>query len=100
MKIIKLDFKISILTSNLSDYSDAYILAQGIITVVNTAVQGQLHNAANKKVTFKICAPFTNWISRMNSNQVHNAYDVDIVMPMYSLIEYSANYSKTSGILW
>ena len=43
MKIIKLDFKISILTSNLSDYSDAYILAQGIITVVNTAVQGQPH---------------------------------------------------------
>ena len=36
----------------------------------------------------------------MNSNQVHNAYDVDIVMPMYSLIEYSANYSETSGILW
>ena len=66
---------------------------------MNTA-QGRSHNAANKKVTFKICARFTNWISRINSNQVHNAYDVYIVMPMYRLIEYSANYSKTSGILW
>ena len=54
---------------------------------MKTAVQGQPHNAANKKVTFKICARFSNWISRMNSNQVHNAYDVDRVMPMYSLIE-------------
>ena len=53
-----------------------------------------------KKVTFKNCAPFTNCISEINNTQVDNAKDIDIVMPMYNLIEYSDNYVKTSGGLW
>ena len=44
--------------------------------------------------------PFTNCISEINNTQVDNAKDIDIVMPMYNLIEYSDNYSKTSGGLW
>ena len=53
----------------------------------------------NKKVIFKNCAPFTNCISEIKNTQVDNAKDIDIVMPMYNLIEYSNNYSKTSGSL-
>ena len=53
-----------------------------------------------KKVLFKNCAPFTNCISEINNTQVDNAKDIDIVMPIYNLIEYSDNYSRTSGNLW
>ena len=53
-----------------------------------------------KKVIFKNCASFINCISKINNAQVDNAKDVDIVMPIYNLIEYSGNYSKTSGSLW
>ena len=51
-------------------------------------------------MTFKNCAPFTNCISEINNTQVDNAKDIDIVMPMYNLIEYSDNFAKTSGSLW
>ena len=51
----------------------------------------------NKKVTFENCAPFTNCISKINNTQKDNAEYIDIVMPMYNLIEYSGNYWKTSG---
>ena len=53
-----------------------------------------------KEITFKNCAPFTKCISRINSTDIDNAQDIDIVMPMYNVIEYSDNYSKTSGSLW
>ena len=43
---------------------------------------------------------FTNYISEVNNTQIDNAKDIDIVMSMYNLIEYSDYYSKTSGILW
>ena len=49
---------------------------------------------------FKNCAPFTGCISKLNNTQIDNAEYIDIVMPMYNLIEYSDNYSKTSGSLW
>ena len=83
------------LRSSLCDYSDAYILVKGNISVNNTAAAG-----AAKKIIFKNCAPFTNCISKINNNQIDNAEYIDIVMPMYNLIEYSDNYSKTSGSLW
>ena len=54
----------------------------------------------DKDVTFKNCAPFTKCISRTNNTDIDNAKDIDIVMPMYNVIEYSDNYSKTSGSLW
>ena len=91
------------LKSSLCDYSDAYILVKGTITVNNTAAAAAAAAAANntnKKVIFKNCAPFTNCISETNNTQVDNAKDIDIVMPMYNLIEYSDNYAKTSGSLW
>ena len=51
-------------------------------------------------MAFKTCAPFTNCISKINNTHVGNAKDIDIVMPMYNLIEYSDNYAKTTGSLW
>ena len=97
-KLIK--FKTSMLRSSLCDYSDAYILVKGNITVNNTAAAGADANNDNKKVIFKNCAPFTDCISKINNTDIDNAKYIDIVMPMYNLIEYSDNYSKTSGSLW
>ena len=54
----------------------------------------------NEGVIFKNCAQFTKCISRINGTDIDNSPDIDIVMPMYNLIEYSDNYSKTSGSLW
>ena len=85
---------------SLCDYSDTYILVRGNISVNNTAAAGADASNTNKKVIFKNCAPFTDCISKINNTQVDNAKDIDIVMPMYNLIEYSDNYSKTSGSLW
>ena len=93
-------FKTSMLRSSLCDYSDAYILVKGNITVNNTAADGAAANNTDKKVIFKNCAPFTNRISKINNTQIDNAEYTDIVMPMYNLIEYSVNYSKTSWSLW
>ena len=88
------------LKSSLCDYSDAYILVKGTITVNNTAAEGAAANNRNKKVIFKNCAPFTNCISEINNTQIDNTKDIDTVMPMYNLIEYSDNYAKTTGNLW
>ena len=44
--------------------------------------------------------PFTSYICRINNTQVDDAQDIDAVIPMYHLIEYSDNYSKISRILW
>ena len=88
------------LKSSLCDYSDAYVLVKGTISVNNAAAQGAAANNTNKKVIFKNCAPFTNCISEINNTQIDNAKDIDIVMPMYNLIEYSDNYAKTTGSLW
>ena len=87
------------LKSSLYDYSDAYILVKGTISVNNTADAGADASNTSKKVIFKNCAPFTNCISEINNTQVDNAKDIDIVMSMYNLIEYSDNYAKTSGSL-
>ena len=96
----QIKFKTTMLKSSLCDYSDAYILVKGTITVNNTAAADADANNTNKKVIFKNCAPFTICISEINNTQVDNVKDIDIVMPMYNLIEYSDNYSKTSGSLW
>ena len=98
--ISQIKFKTKMLKSSLCDYNDACILVKGTITVNSTAAAGADARDANKKVMFKNCAPFTNCISEINNTQVDNAKDIDIVMPMYNLIEYSDNYSKISGSLW
>ena len=84
------------LRASLCDYSVAYILVKGNIRVNNTAADGSDANNTNKKVIFKNCAPFTSCISKINNTQIDNAKYIDIVMPMYDLIEYNDNYSKTS----
>ena len=91
----QIKFKTTMLKFSLCDYSDAYILVKGTITVPNTAAADAKANNANEKVIFKNCATFINCISQINNTQVDNAKDIDIVMPVYNLIDYSDNYSKT-----
>ena len=95
-------FKTTMLRSNLCDYADAYILVNGRVTITGAGDDAAARQAdeRDKGVTFKNCAPFTKCISRINNTEIDNAKDIDIVMPMYNLIEYSDNYSKTSGSLW
>ena len=88
-----------ILKSSLCDYTDAYVLVKGNITVNNTAGAGAAANNTNKKVIFKNCTPFTECKSETNNTQVDSAKYIDRVMSMYNLIEYSEIYSKTSGSL-
>ena len=95
----QIKFETTMLKSSLCDYSDAYILVKGTISVNGTAA-GDAINNNNRKVIFKNCAPFTNCISEINNTQIDNAKDIDIVMHMYNLIEYSDNYAKTTGSLW
>ena len=96
----QIKFKTTMLKSSLCNYSDAYILVKGNISVNATAADDSNANNTNKKVIFKDCALFTNFISEINNTQIGNAKDIDIVMPMYNLIEYSDNYAKTTGGLW
>ena len=90
------------LGSDLCEYADAYVLVKGTITITGAGD----HDAAkqlgerNKDVIFKKFAPFTKWIRRINNTDINNAPDIDIVMPMYNLIEYSDNYAKASGSLY
>ena len=95
-------FKTTVLRSNLCDYADSYILVKGTITSTGAGDDAAAKRAdeRNKEETFENCAPFTKCISRINNIDIDNAHDIDIVMPMYNLIEYSDNYSKTSGSLW
>ena len=88
------------LRSSVCEYSDAYILVKGNISVINNAAVDADANNTNQKVIFTNCAPFTDCISKINNTEVDNAKDIDIVMAMYNLIEYINNYSKTSGSLW
>ena len=75
----------------LCDYSHAYMLLKGTITVNNAVAAGADANNANKKVIFINCALFTDYESKINNVEIDNAKDIDIVMPMYVLIEYSDN---------
>ena len=88
--------------SNLRDYADAYILVKGTITITRTGDDDAAKrlDEKNKGVIFKNCASFTKCTGRINNTDIDNAQYIGIVMPMYSLIEYSDNYSKTSGSLW
>ena len=92
----------TMLRPNLCDYADSYILVKGTITITRAGNDDAARrpDEKDKGVTFKNCTPFTKCISRINNTDIDNAQDIDIVMPMYDLIEYSNNYSKTSGSLW
>ena len=77
-----------------------HLLVKGTIIVINTTARYQPNNGACKKLIFKNCAPVTNCISRINNMQADDARDIDVVVSMYNLTEYSNNYLKISGILW
>ena len=107
--------KTSMLRSDLCDFSDAYIIVHGNITVTkktftpddtdapnNTAANITATNTANnnafgeKKLVFKNNTPFINCISKINGVKIDNAKDLDVVMPMYKLLEHSKNYKKNN----
>ena len=83
------------LRSDLCDFSDVYIVVKETITVTNPS-----NNAYDKKLAFKNNAPFVSCISKINNALIDNAGDLDVVMSMYNLLEYSKNYSKTTGSFW
>ena len=78
--------------SSLCDCSGAYILVTGNINVTG--------GDANTKVAFKICAPFKKCRTEINGTFVDAANFINTTIPLYNLIEYSDNYSDTSGSLW
>ena len=86
-------FKTSMLRSDLYDFSDAYIVMKGKITVTNPK-----NDACDKKLAFKNNAPFVSCVSKINNTFIDNAEDLDVAIPMYNLLEYSKNYSKTTGV--
>ena len=84
-------YETKVIKSDLCDFSDTYILVTGNITVTG--------GDANTRVAFKNCALFTKSITHINDEHVDNADNLDIIMPMYNLIEYSDNYSDASRSL-
>ena len=86
------------LRSYLCDYSDAYIVVKGTIDLLAAAANE--NDKTEKDVAFKNNAPFRSCISKINSTLMDSAEELDIVMAMYNLLEYSQNYSMTSGSLW
>ena len=98
----QIKFKTTMLKSSLSDYSHAYILVKGTITITGEGdnVADRQQDERDKDVAFKNCAPFTSCKSDIINVDIDYCHDIDIVMPMYNLIEYSDNYAKTSGSLW
>ena len=96
-------FKTPMLRSNLCDYSDAYILVKGTITVTAPGANNGANNIRDKRnrpLILKNNAPFVSCITRINGELIEDADDLDIVMSMYNLSEYSKNYRKTIGSLY
>ena len=87
------------LRSDLCDFSDAYVNIKGDVTLTKAANRNFIE-VRNRFLTFRNNAPFTNYISEINNVLIDNAVDLDIVMPMYNLLEYSKNYRKRTGSLW
>ena len=94
--------------SSLCDYSDAYILVTGNTTVTRTIAAAAAGNDPQRKqpldaatqVVFKNCAPFQNCSTEIDGTLVDETDFINITMLMCNLIEYSDNYSGTSGSLW
>ena len=85
------------LRSDLCDYSDAYTDVKGIATI---SADERDRDEMNRQIILKNNATFISCILKINGVLVENAEDLDIVMPMYNLLEYSKNYSKISASLW
>ena len=93
-------FKTPMLRSDLCDCSDAYILVNGTITVTANAGANNVRDKKDRKLILKNNAAFVSCITRINNELIEDADDLDIVMPMYNLLEYSKNYRKTMGSLY
>ena len=96
-------FKTPMLRSNLCDYSDAYKLVKGTITVTAPGANNNANNIREKRnrpLILKNNAPFVSCITRINGELIEDADDLDIVMSIYNLLEYSKNYRKTIGSLY
>ena len=89
-------FKTPMLRSDLCDYADAYVLVNGTITVTGNHPRDR----QNRPVILKNNAPFISCITKINNESIEDAEDLDIVMPMYNLLDYSKNYRKTIGSLY
>ena len=85
-------FDTQVIKPNLCDYSDAYIPVSGDIKVSGIS--------PNTNVAFKNCDPFTRCVSHINDEHAETAENLDIIMLMYNLIEYSDNYADSSGSLY
>ena len=85
-------FEAKVIKPNLCDFSDAYILVTGDIKVADVA--------ANTNVVFKSFAPFTRCVTHINDEHVETAKNLDIILSMYNLLEYSDNYVDSSGSLY
>ena len=84
------------LRSDLCDYADAYLLIEGPIRVAGNAPRDR----QDRPVILNNKAPFLSCITRINGELIEDADDLDVVMPMYNLLEYSKNYRKTTGSLY
>ena len=96
-------FKAPMLRSNLCDYSDAYILVKSAITVTTPGdnnIRDNIRDKRNRPLILKNNPPFVSCITRINGELIEDADDLNIVMPMYNLLEYSKNVRKTIGSLY
>ena len=101
MKNKSIRFKTPMLRSDLCDYADASILVNGTITVIGiiNGAENEI-NRRNRPLILKNYAPFVSCITKINNELIEDAENLDIVMPMYNLLEYSKNYRKTIGSLY
>ena len=84
-------YNTEVLKSNLCDYNDTYILVRGDIIVAA---------APARQVSFKNCATVTKCITKIDGTTTDGTEGLDLVIPMYNLIEYSSNYTETTRSLW
>ena len=84
-------YNTEVLKSNLCHYNHAYNLVKGDTTIIEYQAT---------QLRFKNCAPFTKYITKIDGTTIEDAEGLDLVMPMYNLIEYSSNYSKRTGSSW
>ena len=95
-------FKTKMLKSSLCNYSDSLILVKEIITIIGAEADAAARQAdeTDKEVIFKNFASLMNFKTEINNIELDNTKDIDIVMSMYNLIEYSDNYSKTNHLIY
>ena len=90
-------FKTPMLGSDLCDYANVYILVNGTITFTANAGANNMRDKKDRPLILKNNAPFVSCITKINNELIEDAEDLDIVMPMYNLLEYGKNYKKTVG---